>query len=66
MSDGKRCPDDILALFDRDDTKPDGRAKAIQWLKGIMPDIAVGDAVWIPDPETGELVRFVKEREMLS
>jgi hypothetical protein len=31
---------------------------------GVLPDLAIGDAVWMPDAATGELIRFVKDAPM--
>jgi hypothetical protein len=61
-----RCPASILALFDREATKVEGRQKAIGWMKQMVAKISIGDAVWIPHPDTGELMRYVKDANMLA
>lgn len=53
-----RCPDDILSLFEREETKNDGRRKAIEWLRGVVRAMKPGDRVLIPNPDTGELEDF--------
>lgn len=57
----RRCPANILALFDGDETsKREGRARAIAWAKTQFPDMQVGDVIFMPDPNTGELMSLTK------
>jgi hypothetical protein len=55
-----RCPDDILALFDREETKHEGRKLAIEWMRQMVSTMNVGDRIMIPDPETGDLMDYTK------
>lgn len=61
-----RCPDEIFALFNEEATKPSGRQKAVEWMKGIMSQVRPGDVVIIPDAKTGDPVEMVKSRTMES
>ena len=55
MSDPRQCPVDILALFDDEETKPEGRKCAVEWAKAQLATMAEGGTILMPDPETGEL-----------
>jgi hypothetical protein len=56
----RRCPKEILALFHGDESaKAEGRRRAIEWLIKQVPEMYTGEAVLIPDPETGDLLRFI-------
>jgi hypothetical protein len=60
------CPDNILALFKSEDTKPEGRRRAVEWMRGIVDDLRPGDKLLIPNPETGELMEFEKGERALQ
>lgn len=48
-------------------TDPDtARGRAIEWLQKEIVDMSIGDTVWIPDGETGDLQEFTKEGNWLS
>lgn len=55
------CPDQILALFKDDATKAQGRLKAVEWMRGVLPDVRDGDEILIPNPETGALMSYTKQ-----
>lgn len=55
-----RPPQDVLDLFAREETKDEGRTRAIEWLQGIAPSLEHGDKVLMPHPSTGELMQYSK------
>lgn len=56
----RRCPENIVRMFDSESTIDEGRLKAIEWLKGEVQLMKAGETVLIPDPITGELMSFTK------
>lgn len=59
-----RCPERIFKMFDTADeeAKAKGRRAAIDWLSAQNPQ--VGDEAIMPNPDTGEEMRLVKDRTM--
>lgn len=57
------CPEHVLRLFDRNETRAEGRRQAVEWMKSISHQVANGDVVMLPDAETGELIAFTKTAE---
>ncbi len=57
-----RVPDEILRLFDHEETKPEGRKQAIGWLRSHIGEIREGDTVEMPNAATGEIERLTKAK----
>jgi len=66
MSQEPICPEVILRLFENKSTISEGRLKAIQWAQREIVNVEIGGAIWMPDPKTGYLKRFVKSGTVLS
>lgn len=59
------CPAEIVDRFKGTEfDKHKARAAAIEWLSGLR--IRIGDVVWLPDANTGELLSFTKTAEGMS
>lgn len=54
-----RCPESIQSMFDHRAGLAKARQAAVDWLK--QQDVRIGDTVFMPHPETGELISYVKE-----
>lgn len=53
-----RVPEYIFRMFDQEATKPEGRKAAIEWIR--TQHVEIGDTLEMPDPETGEVMLWVK------
>lgn len=56
----RRCPDEILILWDNEETKAEGQTRAERWLVEQLGDMVVGDWIEVPHKETGEIVQLQK------
>lgn len=59
-----RCPNAIFSLFDREETKAQGRAEAVRWMMTVVPHMKIGDRIIIPNPDTGEPMDYTKAGDM--
>ena len=60
LDHARRCPERIVALFDYEETKEQGRRETLAWIESMIGEMSVGDVIWIPNPETGELMSYTK------